>query len=581
MINKKHAVYIWLFIVVAFVFLGLPGCGIIEPENVQEVANKAPETVITSGPVEQSTASYFVRIAWKGEDSDGLVKSYQYAVDDPNLWRSTVKTDSTFYFEADTAAVHTIWVAAVDDQGAVDPTPASLSFTATNFAPDTRITLANNPPEGATFGLGQDFTIVATDLDNGPEFQYQFKFDSGDWFQWLDSPVVRFYEGSPFGLLPVGEHTFYARVKDAGNAVDPTPASFRFIASTNVKPVAVLTPTINSLTFYEDNSAFFYRDSNNVRLRWSVDASAYYGRFAAARLKLDNNPETPYLSFTDTLLANLTPGAHQFVLTVKDAGGVESEPITFNFSLIQATLNAGVLVVDDGDGRFAKDADVDNFYTSTLTSAGVTPILWDIKTQGNPTPGKGIGNYSTVIWQSDEFFLVSLPRLLRLTQEYLQLGGKLWLSGWKPIQQIAATTPVLSFDPNLANAPSSYQFIWDYLKIASTRQSPGSPADFTGAQGLTGYPVLNVDQAKNFVPAFGNKLSLIDTFTPRADVANATAIYSFVSASNNPDFQGSFVGMRYNGSDFKVVVFGFPLYFMLNEEAIEVTKMVLKDFGEI
>lgn len=581
MINMKHSNYIWLFIAVLFVVLGLQSCGIIEPEDAQELANKPPETVITSGPVEKSVVTYFVRIAWKGADSDGLVRSYQLAIDNQNSWRSTTKTDSTFHFEADTAAVHTIWVAAVDDRGAIDPTPASLTFTATNIAPDTRITLENDPPEGATFGLGQDFTIVATDLDNGPEFQYQYKIDNGQWSQWLNHPMVSFYEGSPFGLLPVGEHTFYARVKDAGNAVDPTPASFRFVASTNVKPVAVLQSTINALSFYEDNSAFFYKDSNNVRFRWSVNASAYYGRFAAAKFKLDSNPETPYLSFTDTLFANLTPGAHQFVLTVKDAGGVESAPITFNFNMAQASLNAGVLVVDDGDGRFAKEADADNFYNNTLKAAGVTPTLWDIKTQGNPTPGKGIGNYSTVIWEADESFMVNLPKQLRLAQEYLGLGGNLWISGWKPVQQIAATTPVTSFDPEQPNVTASYAFIWNYLKLAATRQSPGTPADFIGATGLANHPTLNVDPAKNFVPAFGNKLSLIDVFTLRSGVDKTTAIYGFVSNAGNPDFQGQIVGAKYLGADFKTVILGFPLYFMNNSEAVEAAKVILKDFGEI
>jgi len=576
----KYALYI---AVLALIGIYVSGCGIFEPEASSKKANTPPETEIVAAPNQGATHSYFMKISWIGKDDDGYVEHYVVSVDGGAEFE-TMKTDSTFKFSAaNQDEIHSIRVAAVDDDGAIDPTPADLSFTTTNVAPQTSISLDDDPREGSTFGRAQKFYLNVEDPDNNAEFSYRYKLDNDEWSAWLNNSIVEFYEGSPFGLLTEGDHTFYAQSRDAGMAIDLTPASFSFKVSTAFKPSAVLTPTINSHAFYADNSAYFFvGDSNNVRFSWVVDASAYFGHYAAAKIKIDNNDWSDWLSIQDTLFAALQPGDHSFILKVKDTGGIESDEVTFAFKMVQPTFNAGILVVDEVNGRFAKEADADNFYTNMLTNLGVTFTLWDIKTQGNPTPGNGIGNYSTVIWEADESFMVVLPTQILLVQEYLQAGGNIWISGWKPIQQLTSVTPVASFNPaNTADQVFQYNFIWNYLKLASTRQSPGSPPDFTGATGLAGHPNINVDAAKNFAPTFANKLATIDMFTVRTDVANATPIYTFVSAAGNPDFQDQITGMKYLGDDFKVVVFGFPFFYIKNDEAIAAARAILTDFGEL
>jgi len=555
----------------------IAGCGIIEPEKVKPKANQPPETVITAGPVQGSTFSYFARIGWKGEDYDGLVVGFRVAVDDTGRWVSTRKTDSTFVFSAPNADTpHTVYVAAVDEEGAVDPTPASVTFTATNVAPDTRIEIEGNPREGATFGLGQTFTIRAVnDPDNGPQFDYRFRLDAtGNWSEWLRNNVVEFGEASPFGRLPAGPHTFFAQVRDAAGAVDPTPASFPFVASTTVRPTVSLTATYNGLPFYSDNSAFYFTHPDSqrvVRFQIAADASSYFGRLGGVKLQLDTNPATPYGAITDTSFANLTEGEHTLRVRVKDTGGAESEEVVFAFKLVKFTLSPKVLVVDESNGRFATDANADAFYSTVLTTLGKNFTPWDVREKGDPTPGSGFGDYGLVIWESDEAFFGNFARAKRLLAEYLDAGGHLWITGWKPIQQLAGTTPVTNFQ-------SADPWVYKYLKLQTAKQSPGSPADFTGASGMAGYPNINVDQAKNFVPAFQNRLPTIDVFTLRSD-ATAEAVYTFNSASGNPDFNGATCGMRYLGSDWKVVVFGFPFYFMKNDEAIEAARKVFQDLG--
>lgn len=79
----------------------------------------------------------FVRLHWLGDDRDGYVVGYEVTLDGQN-WRFTPNTDSTFRFElsagSDTTDI-TVQVRAVDNDGAVDPDPASLVIPIQNTAP--------------------------------------------------------------------------------------------------------------------------------------------------------------------------------------------------------------------------------------------------------------------------------------------------------------------------------------------------------------------------------------------------------------------------------------------------------------
>ncbi|MBD3291274.1 hypothetical protein GF337_20910, partial [candidate division KSB1 bacterium] len=380
--------YTMPLMLLAFIGVYFIGCGLIEPEEAEMIPNQAPETEIVAAPEQGDNHSYFMKISWIGKDPDGYVIRYLVSVDGGEEFETT-KTDSTFEFTAaNQDESHSIRVAAIDDDNAVDPTPAERTFTATNIAPETAIQLDDDPPEGSTFGRAQKFYIIPTDPDNGPEFEYRYKIDEGgQWSDWLEDPVVEFYEGSPFGLLEEGNHTFYAQTRDAAMSVDQTPATYSFVVSTDVQPIAELNTSFNNHAFYEDNSAFYFEDdTNNVRFSWEVDASAYYGHYSAVKFQLDQNPETEWLPITDTLFADLSPGEHTFKMRVKDTGGIESEEVVFNFNLVDPTFNAGVLVVDDVNGRFAPDATVDSFYMNVLSEVGATYALWDYRIDGPPTP---------------------------------------------------------------------------------------------------------------------------------------------------------------------------------------------------
>ena len=97
--------------------------------------NRAPETIITRAPRERGESGVWARIYWRGWDEDGVVLAYDYAVDDTSFtsWMRTERTDSTFLFRVerdDRDVEHTFYVAAIDNEGKRDPSPAFRTFTA-------------------------------------------------------------------------------------------------------------------------------------------------------------------------------------------------------------------------------------------------------------------------------------------------------------------------------------------------------------------------------------------------------------------------------------------------------------------
>jgi hypothetical protein len=177
---------------VAFVFLG---CG---DDRNPGAENLPPTARLTAGPVEGDTTSYQVRLFWTGEDPDGFVSGYQYAMDPPAAFteeeiaeggptvavatlvgvgdaptitrvskvvdgdlisfdwvhtsefnriflfsatepESSTTSDGTRHVTGRSTGMHAVYIRAVDDDGALSP-PARTAFNSRTVAPITRLT---------------------------------------------------------------------------------------------------------------------------------------------------------------------------------------------------------------------------------------------------------------------------------------------------------------------------------------------------------------------------------------------------------------------------------------------------------
>lgn len=108
-------------------------------DTVQIDRNLPPETYVTQGPVnstdpEDPTDLYYrAHLFWRGEDLDGTIAGFRFAIDDTSersLWQWTNSTDSVFRFRAGEigAMEHLFLIRAVDNEGKEDPTPDTLRF---------------------------------------------------------------------------------------------------------------------------------------------------------------------------------------------------------------------------------------------------------------------------------------------------------------------------------------------------------------------------------------------------------------------------------------------------------------------
>ncbi len=93
--------------------------------------NIAPETSLNAGPVQpEPGGGHRVRLNWFGWDPDGSVVRFEarIAVNDTLGEKfSVVTTDSVFIIGPEVTQSWDFYVAAVDNEGGEDPTPASFT----------------------------------------------------------------------------------------------------------------------------------------------------------------------------------------------------------------------------------------------------------------------------------------------------------------------------------------------------------------------------------------------------------------------------------------------------------------------
>jgi hypothetical protein len=150
--------------------------------------DQPPTVTLTSGPIDTVSApqSWLVDIAWTGNDPDGRIDHYEYAIDPPTLkrarlslaettWVKTTETHVVARFHAShpdslgpgatASEFHTFVLRAVDDRGGMSPNVVR-AFYAYTVAPDVQIT---SPGPSVFLPVGIPFRLswVGNDPDGG------------------------------------------------------------------------------------------------------------------------------------------------------------------------------------------------------------------------------------------------------------------------------------------------------------------------------------------------------------------------------------------------------------------------------
>jgi len=129
-----------------------------------------PQTELTYAPVQYDTTTFRVHFYWSGFDDDGEVKRFHLAVDNdtlrpPNQWPTTTSKDTILLFLVDPIKelkVHVFKVAAEDNDGHIDPTPASRAFSAKTIPPRSQI---DKGPAAFNPVVGPNFTFEWSGID--------------------------------------------------------------------------------------------------------------------------------------------------------------------------------------------------------------------------------------------------------------------------------------------------------------------------------------------------------------------------------------------------------------------------------
>ncbi len=312
--------------------------------------------------------------------------------------------------------------------------------------------------------------------------------------------------------------------------------------------------------------------SEGIQVDWLPNEELDLAGYRLYR-RLNDNPT--YDSLNTALLTDTTfidqplSGAHRYYYALRafDLDGNHS-PMSDEAYGRPITLDQGILIVDETrNGTNPPDSLQDEFYRYIMAnypyteyeygSAGEAPVLADF------VP------YSTVLWHADEYTDNYASDHVVDFASYLSLGGNMWFIGWRPTANLEGQTSY-PFDFSFGD------FMYDYYKVSHVEVT--TPFDsFIAADGQFGYPRLEVDSVKVPFSAWHGALRYIEAFTP---VSGAEQIYTMDMRNNSSAYEGALCGIRYLGNDFKVVYFGFPLYFMDQDDARLAAQQVMVDFGE-
>lgn len=240
------------------------GC---ERDDIASVdRNLPPETFITDGPeispdpANPTDLFYKAHLFWRGEDRDGTIAGFRYAIDDTlsaNAWKFTTKTDSVFRFQAGEVGSrpHLFLLRAVDNLGKEDPSPDSLRFEAfTRAAPVVIYDTANiqvTNSAGTTLGLDfGDTTLVNSTIT----FRWGGSDADGEIVRWetiLDAEAPREHALDDtvrtVGPLSSGRHDFLVRAFDDAGAVSRSGGLFPVVSNFDARCVIDSTAIVSRL----------------------------------------------------------------------------------------------------------------------------------------------------------------------------------------------------------------------------------------------------------------------------------------------------------------------------------------------
>jgi len=469
-----------------------------------------------------------------------------------------------------------------------------------NIPPET--TIANIPPDSSTV-----FALVTLHWDGGDDdgyiAEYEYRYttyflnpadstvtgvDSTEWDNTkLTSLTLPFNSADS-----VNYQVFEVRSVDDRGDVDPTPAEKHFFTRSTVPPQA-------TIEIPENNQQFFVIDE--VTDWWQGVPLTYTGEDVDGEIEefgwIVDQGDTTWTQDTTLYIppdkfSGQLAGMHTIeVIAVDNTNIISSVAAEVSVELVRPTfLNTQneILIIDEtNDSQLPQDVKgnksnaevdsvVDAFYRNMF---GQSVDEWDYDANGGAPSRDILGQYNLVIWHGDDRPTTGqhdLPNHTALFRDYMNVGGDFVMSGWRILRAFSDDFPAVFEEGS---------FVRDYLHIVNASETASfdpttGQADFTGAIGVGDqFSDVRVDSNKVITsfPFYG-KLGQINLMLRQGEDAGfAKYIYSY--DGNTPEYRRQPCGLRYYGTSFNAIVLGFPMFFIMEDDAIVMGEEILSSLG--
>jgi hypothetical protein len=206
------------------------------------------------------------------------------------------------------------------------------------------------------------------------------------------------------------------------------------------------------------------------------------------------------------------------------ATSVGSPAVSSSGTVKTIAVTVDTLLVD-GDGNAPN---VQSYYTTALTSAGVQFSTWDLATDAN-LPAKYMTAFKNIVWFTGNSYPGPITRYEAGLAGFLDGGGHLFMSGQDLLDQGAGRT----------------DFVHDYLHITWDGTETQNDKATASVTGVVANPVTStIGTVAIDKTVLGN--TFMDRITP-----NGTASAAFTDDASQPD------ALTFSGT-YKVVFLAFP-----------------------
>jgi hypothetical protein len=380
----------------------------------------------------------------------------------------------------------------------------------------------------------------------------------------------------------LNKQVFQVRAVDNDGDVDPTPAEkIIYIPKTIPPKTEIVKPKTGQEYFAIDHISDWWQ---GIELIFSAKDFDEGGEVIEYAWSVD---KTDWVWTKDTVVFILPEkfssplsGTHVIRVISKDNTFL-IDPIgdSVVVRFVVPTFDKKILIIDEtNENNFPygvmrpTDAQVDSLYADIFK----IKESWDFNRKGMP-PRDTLGRYQLIVWHADDLPFTQphkLPENIEVIKDYLNVGGKFFMSGWRILKSFAWDDPFpLSFKDGT--------FVHDYLHIITVNETviEGDCIGFYGVDGK--FSDIRIDSLKLIdfpyvIPGYCRGLGQINLITQPGGFTDK--IYSYRNSDGSPHgiYRGRATGLRYYGSTFDAVVLGFPLFFIQKEDAITMVDEIVK-----